>query len=277
MKETSERSYAVLDRPEVVSVLFYPRREVSAGPSIAGAYSVRIEVAPGLAVGGRVYATENGGPMIVYFHGNGEIASDYDSIAPLYNQLGITLFVIDYRGYGVSDGSPTATSLIADSRLCFDRARATVKQAAGIEPGDIYVMGRSLGSAAALEVAHKASTGVTGIIIESGFAYTFPLIERIGFLRIEEAFEYKDGFGNLEKIAAIRLPTLIIHGERDWIIPIGDAEALYEASAASDKRFVRIPGAGHNDLMLVGRRPYFDAIATFCGRPVGAPTIALEE
>jgi pimeloyl-ACP methyl ester carboxylesterase len=273
----SERSYDVLDRPEILSVLFYPRRDVSAGRSIAGVYPVRIEVAPGLALGGRVYAAENGDPMILYFHGNGEIASDYDSIAPLYNQLGITLFVVDYRGYGASDGTPTATALVADSRVCFDRARETVKQAAGIEPGNVYVMGRSLGSAAALEIAHTTSVGLDGLIIESGFAYTFPLIERIGFLQIEDAFEYKDGFGNLEKIAEVSIPTLIIHGERDWIIPIGDAEALYEASTASDKRFVRVPGAGHNDLMLIGRRPYFEAIAAVCGRTVAAPTIPLEE
>ncbi len=133
-------------------------------------------------------------------------------------------------------------------------------------------MGRSLGSAAALEVAHRTPAGIDGIIIESGFAYTFPLIERIGFLQVGDAFEYKDGFGNLEKIAGIRLPTLIIHGERDWIIPIGDAEALYAASAASAKRLVRVPGAGHNDLMLVGRRPYFEAIAAFCGRAAVATT-----
>jgi pimeloyl-ACP methyl ester carboxylesterase len=273
----SERSYDVLDRPEILSVLFYPRRDVSAGRAVAGAHAVRIEVAPGLAVGGRVYPAEKDDPIILYFHGNGEIASDYDSIAPLYNRLGITLFVVDFRGYGASDGSPTATALVADSRVCFARAREIVKQAAGIEPRNLYVMGRSLGSAAALEVAHTASAGVDGLIIESGFAYTFPLIERIGFLQIGDAFEYKDGFGNLEKIAEISIPTLIIHGERDWIIPIGDAEVLYEASAASDKRLVRVPGAGHNDLMLVGRRPYFEAIATFCGRTVATPTIPPEK
>jgi pimeloyl-ACP methyl ester carboxylesterase len=214
--------------------------------------------------------------MILYFHGNGEIASDYDGIAPLYNQLGITLFVVDYRGYGASDGIPTATALLADARTCFERARETAKEAAGVEADALYVMGRSLGSAAALEIARTAPAGLDGLIIESGFAYTFPLIERIGFLQIVDALEYRDGFGNLEKIAEIRLPTLIIHGERDWIIPIGDAEALYEASAASDKRLVRIASAGHNDLMLVGRRPYFEAIAALCGR-AGTGTMPPEE
>lgn len=271
----NERNY-VLDRPEVLSVLFYPRREVSSGGAMGGTHAVRIEVAPGLSLGGHIYPSASSDPMILYFHGNGEIASDYDSIAPLYNSLGITLFVVDYRGYGASDGSPTATALLADARVCFAHARETAKQVAGIDPKALYVMGRSLGSAAALEIAHTASDGIDGLIIESGFAYTFPLIERIGFLQIDDAFEYKDGFGNLEKIAAIRIPTLILHGERDWIIPVGDAEALYEASPAPDKRFVRLPGAGHNDLMLVGRRPYFDAIAAFCGGAESGPSTSAE-
>ena len=98
-----------------------------------------------------------------------------------------------------------------------------------------------------------------------GLNIKIPLIERIGFLQVEDAFEHKDGFGNLDKIAGATLPTLIIHGERDWIIPISDAHALYASAAASNKKLVRIPGAGHNDLMLVGRQTYFEAIAAFCG------------
>ena len=61
------------------------------------------------------------------------------------------------------------------------------------------------------------------------------------------------------------VPTLIIHGERDWTIPIGDARALLEASPASDKKLVKVPGAGHNDLMMIGRRAYFGATAELCG------------
>ncbi len=82
--------------------------------------------------------------------------------------------------------------------------------------------------------------------------------------RAPDAYEQRDGFGNLEKIDQVRLPTLIIHGERDWIIPIGDARALFEASPAAEKKLVKVPGAGHNDLMMIGRRAYFGAIAELC-------------
>jgi hypothetical protein len=116
-----------------------------------------------------------------------------------------------------------------------------------------------------LEVAARAQNDISGLILESGFAYTFGLIERIGFVQLPDAYEQTHGFGNLEKMMRVRVPTLIIHGERDWIIPVGDAEALYEASPATSKTFVRIPGAGHNDLMLIGHQAYFDAIARLCG------------
>jgi alpha-beta hydrolase superfamily lysophospholipase len=263
----SERTYEVLDRPDVLSVLFYPRRDVSALRLAADVHSVRIPVEPDVEIGGRIFFAQPGDPVIVYFHGNGEIASDYDTIAPFYTRLGITLFVLDYRGYGTSDGQPTATAMIRDARSCFAQVRA-VLTAKGLEAGDLYVMGRSLGSAAAIDVAARRPADLAGLIIESGFAYTFALVERLGFLQIPDAFEHRDGFGNLDKIASVDLPLLIIHGERDWMIPIGDAEALHDAAKSSNKRLLRVAGAGHNDLMLVGRKAYFEAIAAMCDRTI---------
>ncbi len=260
----SQRVYEVLDRPEVVGVLFYPRRDVGIPRLASGVHTVRIPVSGDVALGGKIFAANAGAPVILYFHGNGEIASDYDTIAPFYTQHGITLFVVDYRGYGLSEGTPSATSLIDDACTVFAKTPDLLAQA-GIAAGPLFVMGRSLGSAAALEIVDQAKSNVEGLIIESGFAYTFPLIERIGFLPLTDAYEHKDGFGNLDKIARAQLPTLIIHGERDWIIPISDGDALFEASPSKQKTFVRIPGAGHNDLMLVGRQSYFDALAQFCG------------
>ena len=261
----SRKIYEVLDRPEVTSVLFYPRRDVGVPRLATGMHTVRIPVADDVALGGKVFAAPDGGPVILYFHGNGEIASDYDTIAPFYTRLGMNLFVVDYRGYGLSEGSASATALVDDAWTVFTRV-PEILASTGAAPGPLFVMGRSLGSAAALEIVDRGADAVKGLIIESGFAYTFPLIERIGFLPLAEAYEHKDGFGNLDKIARASLPTLIIHGERDWIIPIADADALFEASPSKQKTFLRIPGAGHNDLMLVGRQAYFEALARFCGK-----------
>lgn len=263
------KTYDVLDRPEVGSVLFYPRRDFGMPPEERNIFTVRIPVSEGVSIGGRLYLAGSTAPIIVYFHGNGEIASDYNSIAPLYTGLGISLLVVDYRGYGISNGRPTASALINDAVLCWQQAPRILadKQA---QPEAMYVMGRSLGSAAALEIAAQANSNLSGLIIESGFAYTFALVERIGFVQLPDAFEQQDGFGNLEKIARIDAPTLILHGDRDLLIPVTDAVALYEASPSRRKTLLRIPGAGHNDLMLIGQREYFAAIAAFCGQQSAA-------
>jgi fermentation-respiration switch protein FrsA (DUF1100 family) len=272
----SLRVYEVLDRPEVTSVLFYPRRDVGVPRLAPGMHIVRIPVGQNVQLGGKVFVAEADSPVILYFHGNGEIASDYDTIAPFYTRLGITLFVVDYRGYGLSEGAPSATSLVDDACAVYASTRQVLGER-GIDVAKLFVMGRSLGSAAALEIVSGASdSGISGLILESAFAYTFPLIERIGFLQIPDAYEHRDGFGNLDKIARVKLPTLIIHGERDWIIPISDAQALYDASAGQPKTLIRIPGAGHNDLMLIGHQQYFGAIAAFCGKATEAERTADE-
>jgi alpha-beta hydrolase superfamily lysophospholipase len=260
----TEPTLELLDRLEVLSVLFHPRREAGLPQLSAGVHTVRLEVEDNLHIGGKIFAAAPGAPVVIFFHGNGEIASDYEPIAPLFRRLGLTLFVIDYRGYGMSDGRPTSTALLRDAWAAYQRA-GDVLAARGITFDRLYLMGRSLGSAAVLEIAARSTKGIAGLIIESGFAHTFPLLERLGGMRLPNAREDRDGFGNLAKIAGIHLPTLIIHGEEDFIIPVEDGRDLYDASPAEEKHFVTVPGAGHNDLMLIGRNAYFAAIAQFCG------------
>jgi len=251
-------SYPILDRPDVLRALFYPRREDEFTPRSPGVYPVAVEVEQGVAVGGRLYLAGAHAPAILYFHGNGEIAADYDDIAPLYTRLGITLLVADYRGYGTSGGRPTASHLTSDAVTLFDQLGRVLADH-GLAPGQLYVMGRSLGSAAAIEVALHRQERLAGLIVDSGFADTFALLARMG-VRLQGADEARDGLSNAAKMGRIRTPTLIIHGEDDVLIPASDGWELHRSSAASDKRLVLIPGAGHNDLLWVGRRAYFDAI-----------------
>ena len=250
----------LLDQPQILRTLFYPRRDLLVSLP-AGVRLVTVEVEPGVTVGGRLYPAGPEAPAILYYHGNGEIAADYDGIAPLYTQMGITLLVMDYRGYGRSDGTPTAHNLLADAVAVFD-AVGTVFEEKGLAPAQLYAMGRSLGSAAAVEVALHAGEQLAGLIIESGFADTFALLARLG-LRIQDVDEARDGFGNPAKMERIATRTLIIHGQADVLIPASDGQALHRRCAAPDKHLVLIPGAGHNDLMMVGMSRYFGAIRTF--------------
>jgi alpha-beta hydrolase superfamily lysophospholipase len=220
-----------------------------------------VEVEPDVSIGARLYPAAGDAPSILYWHGNGEIASDYDAVAPFYTGMGLTLLVADYRGYGVSTGTPSCSNLLSDAVAVF-RAADGIFDHHGLAPSRLYLMGRSLGSAAAIEVAAQAGAGLAGLIVESGFADTFALLARLGW-RAEGTMEQHDGFGNGEKIAGVTVPTLIIHGEDDVLIPAQDGEKLFQRSSAEDKGLLLIPGAGHNDLMLVGRSLYFDAIQTF--------------
>lgn len=253
--------HPVLDQPEVQRGIFHPRFEYALIPSARGVHPVCVEVKPGITVGARLYAAEPEAPAILYWHGNGEIAADYDGIAPMYTRLGITLLVADYRGYGRSDGTPTCSSLLTDAVTVFE-ALGPVFQDHGLAPSRTYLMGRSLGSAAAIEVAVHAGEQLAGLIIESGFADTFALLSRLA-VRLEGATEDQDGFGNATKISRITIPTLIIHGQDDLLIPAADGQELFRRSAAEHKQLVLIPDAGHNNLMLVGRDQYFQAIDTF--------------
>jgi alpha-beta hydrolase superfamily lysophospholipase len=252
---------SVLDRPEVLRVLFYPRREEEPASVPPSAQPVAFEVEPGLTIGGRLYPAGARAPAILFFHGNGEIAADYDGLAPLYTRLGITLLVADYRGYGISGGTPTASHLLTDAVTLFGQVGRVV-EGCGLTPPRLYVMGRSLGSAAAIEVALRAGERLTGLIVESGFADTFGLLTRLG-LRVVGAEEERDGFGNAVKMSHIRTPALVIHGQSDVLIPASDGQELYRRCAATDKKLTLIPGAGHNDLMLVGVAAYFEAIRAF--------------
>jgi hypothetical protein len=254
-------TYPILDQPLVLQVLFHPRRDNSTPPP--GVHSVAVEVEPGVTVGGRLYPAAAENPAILYFHGNGEIAAGYDFLGQYYTQLGITLLVMDYRGYGASNGTPTASNVLADAVIVFDAVDG-ILQSHGLSPKELYVMGRSLGSAAAIEVALHAKERLAGLIIESGFAETFSLLFRLG-VQVPGASETRDGVGNARKISQITTRTLIIHGEQDTLIPSVQALILHRCCAAPDKQLVLIPNVGHNDLMILGRSQYFEAIQRFVG------------
>jgi hypothetical protein len=97
--------FKILDRPEILQFIFYPRRDFSPHPRVPNAVNHLIPVDEGISISCRFYFDDETSPNILFFHGNGEIASDYDDIAPLYTQLGINFFVADYRGYGLSGES----------------------------------------------------------------------------------------------------------------------------------------------------------------------------
>ena len=258
MIDLTQIRYPAFDKPEICRVLFYPRRE-RAGPQGVGPERLMIPVENDVTVGGRFHLARQESPTILFFHGNGEIAADYDDIGVIYRGMGINFLPVDYRGYGLSSGRPTVTAMMRDGHAVLEYVTAWLT---GREcTGPLIVMGRSLGSAPALEIAFHNAERIAGLIIESGFARILPLLSLLG-IHDPELTE-ATGPQNLEKIRRVRKPTLVIHAEYDHIIPFAEGKDLYEASGAVEKKLLEIPGADHNNIFFHGMRQYLDAVGTF--------------
>jgi hypothetical protein len=121
-------------------------------------------------------------------------------------------------------------------------------------------MGRSLGSASALELAAQYPGTIDGLIVESGFAYALPLLERLGADLQGIPLREENGFSNLDKIKRFEGPTLIIHAEFDHIIPFRDAQDLFDACPSLKKSLLKIRQANHNTIFTFGMREYLEAI-----------------
>jgi hypothetical protein len=256
-----EKGLQLYDRPDIVQRLFFPRREFFRDMDRSKATNHFIEVEPGVSIGCRFHPCQRDAPNILYFHGNGETAPDYDDVAPLYRELGLNLFVTDYRGYGMSGGRPSCGAMIGDARTLFFGFLAFLGDHG--YTGSLFVMGRSLGSAPALEAARHFQGKLKGLIVESGFATAKNQLRRIGMTHLLQDHPEPVGFGNDLKIREVALSTLIIHGEWDEIIPIEEGRTLYSLSGAKKKSSLYIPRAGHNDLLLVDPNAYMQAIETF--------------
>ena len=251
---------SVLDRPEILQIVFYPRKSYTKflAPDAKDHF---IEVEKGIKIGCRYHTIGKDYPSLLYFHGNGEIVDDLDMLAPLFNDIGINLFVAGYRGYGLSNGTPTVTCMIRDSHRIFEGFKKIVEDYGFIK--SFCVMGRSLGSFSAIELAYNYQDDIQGLIVESGPSNN--LRQYVSSMVPLDHPIWRDDstFLNKVKLRSISKPTLIIHGEQDSLIPVDEGKELYENSAAKDKRLVIIPNADHNDLFMVGEKQYYKAIKEF--------------
>ena len=257
-----KRTYEKLDRPEILAALFYARQETT--PTPAGAQDQEIEVEAGGKLGARFFLTDDPAAVnLLFFHGNGEVVSDYDEVGPRYNAQGINFLAVDYRGYGRSIGTPTVTAMIEDAHRIVHWVLAWL--AGQGRTGHLVVMGRSLGSVSAIELA-SSEEAVAGLIVESGIARTLPLLRTIGLDPQGLGITEEDGFGNLQKIARVQKPTYILHAQHDQIIPLSEAEELQSLCGARSKEFQMIPGADHNNILERTGKLYFQAIKQFLKR-----------
>ena len=260
-------NYSKLDQPEVLQIIFHPRQETYTSPPPDNAVDSTITVDEGIQVHARFYLAGREEPNIIFFHGNGEIVSDYDAIGPFYTKSGMNFLAADYRGYGKSSGNPTVTTMLEDSHRILDAVKDWLSTAG--HTGPLLIMGRSLGTAAAIELASSHADNFAGLIIESGFATTLPLLMNLGVEVARLGITEEDGFRNVRKISSIIKPTLIIHGQYDEIIPVNSAAILQAQSPARVKELQVVPGASHNTIIASAGELYFSVIKQFCNKISG--------
>jgi uncharacterized protein len=179
-----------------------------------------------------------GKPVLLYFHGNGgSLAWRTERLRALTSD-GTGLVALSYRGYGGSTGRPTEAGMIADALAAYDFAAARY-------PADrIALWGESIGSGVAVAVAAEKPVG--RMVLESPFTSVADIAARIyWFLPVR--WLIKDPFRSDLRIGKVTAPVLVLHGDSDNVVPFVLGERLY-AMIQGPKRFVRFPGAGHNDL-----------------------------
>jgi fermentation-respiration switch protein FrsA (DUF1100 family) len=174
---------------------------------------------------------------ILYSHGNAE---DLGLIAPLLVRLrewGFAVFAYDYRGYGMSQGRPSEEGAYRDAAAAYAYLMGTL----GVPASRIIAYGRSVGTGPSVDLASREP--LAGLVVESGFLTAFRVLTRVPLLPF-------DKFRNIDKIARVSCPVLVVHGMLDEIVPLSHGRALYRA-APEPKRALWVEGAGHNDLALV--------------------------
>ncbi len=226
-------------------VLFRPQQALYTDDSSI----IKLRTSDGEKNSAKFYENDNAVFTILFSHGNAE---DIGTIEPFILRLrenGFAVLVYDYHGYGTSEGSPSEYNTYRD----IDAAYEYLIEARKIPAERIILHGRSLGGGAAVDLASREPVG--GLILESTFTSASRVLTNI------RIFPF-DKFENINKIATVNCPVLVIHGKKDWTIPFHHGEKLF-AAAKEPKASLWIDNAGHNNLFNTASGPYLKAIRDF--------------
>ncbi len=235
-------------------LVYFPARAL---PEVTGVEEVAYTTEDGLeAVGWFIspVGPEDRGTVVV-FNGNAGNRAHRLPLAEGLAARGFGVFLVDYRGFGGNEGSPSEEGLAAD-------ARAAVEVLVGrpdVDPDRVVYFGESLGAAVALGLALEREPAV--LVLRSPFT-SLPEVARVHYPFLVVPGLVRDRFPNLERIRRVDVPVLVVAGSGDRIVPIEQSRAVYEA-ASGPKRMVVIEGADHNDPALAWGPGVLDAVASF--------------
>ncbi len=190
---------------------------------------------------------ESDHPVVLFFHGNGGNISHRLPTVEFLTETGADVFMIDYRGYGRSDGRPSEKNMYEDASAAY-RWLIGGKE---ITPERIVLFGRSLGGAVAIDLASRVECG--GLIVESSFSSAVDM-GRMMFPYFPVSLLVKHRFESISKITRVKCPILITHSRDDEMVPFRMGRALYD-KARTPKKMLELTG-GHNDRDYMGTAAY---------------------
>ena len=237
--------------------VFFPERELVGNPGHWGIQfeEVRFQASDGVELHGWFVP----GPRDVtwlWCHGNGgNISHRLEDLMILHRNLGVNVFLFDYRGYGLSEGKVSEKGTYRDAEGALDYLRSR----SDVNSRKVVYFGRSLGAAVAVWLAtlHPPK----GLVLESPFASIKEMAKR-AFRWLPLHLLVGAKYDSLSRIPKVDCPLLILHGDRDEVVLISQGRKLYDA-ATEPKSFYVIEGAAHNDTYIVGQEPYYRALAHF--------------
>jgi uncharacterized protein len=242
-------------------LIFFPPSEITTTPAQVNLpyEEVWLPVSTGKIHGWWIPASNPKAPVLLYFHGNGSNIGDCVNRALRFHQIGLSVMLIDYRGYGKSSGPfPNESLVYEDARTALNYLVETRK----IASQNIFLFGESLGGAIAIETAVQ-HPNLAGIIVESTFTSIRAVIDEEKLYPIFPIdLILTQRFNSLAKIRLLKVPILIIHGTGDETIPAKMSQQLYDA-APEPKQLLLVPEADHNNVALVGGIEYLQTIEAF--------------
>lgn len=198
--------------------------------------------------------------LVLFFHGNAGHALHRLRDAKQLAATGVNVLLVGYRGYGRSEGKPSEHGIYADGTAAFQYATEKLK----FIPQNIFVLGRSLGSTVAIDLAQDRDLG--GLILISTFTSAHEVMSSagMGWLRW---FVDRRPFDQAAKLERVNIPALFIHGERDREVPYRLGTKLYQLYPSEFKSRVSVSNAGHNDLFLAHGDALWMRIGAFIVEP----------
>jgi fermentation-respiration switch protein FrsA (DUF1100 family) len=242
------------------SLLYFPTRAMAQTPADAGLAfrDLAIETTDGETLHGwLIDASAPARGHVVLCHGNAGNIGDRVAHAALLSKAGFDVLLFDYRGYGDSTGRPSEEGTYRDARA----ARRALLDHHDVRDSRLFYLGESLGGAVALALALESPPG--GLILQSTFTSVRDM-SRLHYPFIPLAL-VPDAYPSLRLIRELRAPLLIVHGDRDDVVPVSHGHALCEAAPGSTEMRV-FAGLGHNDLVPRAGAAYAEAIGSWASK-----------